>query len=130
MLDGPLPAKQSRHDLLCRVTRISGSCAGMRSDEAFAVAEARQEMCVKPAHKPNARNAFSGALPPFLLRFGRGVGRYLDAFADRASEGSSTWTNAVHPPDKLFQFPRMFAIPNFSPFCCKLEIWLAYRRRS
>lgn len=25
---------------------------------------------------------------------------------------------------KLFQFPRMFAIPNLSPFCCKLETWL------
>ena len=27
-------------------------------------------------------------------------------------------------PIKLFQFPRMFAIPNVSPFCCKLETWL------
>ena len=25
---------------------------------------------------------------------------------------------------KLFQFPRMFAVPNLSPFCCKLETWL------
>lgn len=25
---------------------------------------------------------------------------------------------------KLFVFPRMFAIPNLSPFCCKLETWL------
>jgi glutathione S-transferase len=25
---------------------------------------------------------------------------------------------------KLFQFPRLFAIPNLSPFCCKLETWL------
>jgi glutathione S-transferase len=33
-------------------------------------------------------------------------------------------TNAVHPPIKLFQFPRMFGIPNVSPFCCKLETWL------
>src|SRR5262245_24193410 len=33
-------------------------------------------------------------------------------------------TNAVPPPIKLFQFPRMFAIPNLSPFCCKLETWL------
>jgi glutathione S-transferase len=33
-------------------------------------------------------------------------------------------TNVVHPPVKLFQFPRMFAIPNLSPFCCKLETWL------
>jgi glutathione S-transferase len=33
-------------------------------------------------------------------------------------------TNAVHPRVKLFQFPRMFAIPNLSPFCCKLETWL------
>jgi len=24
----------------------------------------------------------------------------------------------------VFQFPRMFAIPNLSPFCCKLETWL------
>lgn len=27
-------------------------------------------------------------------------------------------------PIKLFQFPRMFAIPNLSPFCCKMETWL------
>jgi hypothetical protein len=33
-------------------------------------------------------------------------------------------TNTPHPPIKLFQFPRMFAIPNLSPFCCKLETWL------
>jgi hypothetical protein len=33
-------------------------------------------------------------------------------------------TNAVGPPIKLFQFPRMFGIPNLSPFCCKLETWL------
>lgn len=25
---------------------------------------------------------------------------------------------------QLFQFPRMFAIPNLSPFCCKMETWL------
>jgi glutathione S-transferase len=25
---------------------------------------------------------------------------------------------------KVFQFPRMFAIPNLSPFCCKMETWL------
>src|SRR5262245_23660518 len=30
----------------------------------------------------------------------------------------------TRPPIKLFQFPRMFAIPNLSPFCCKLETWL------
>ena len=29
-------------------------------------------------------------------------------------------TNAI----KLFQFPRMFGIPNVSPYCCKLETWL------
>jgi glutathione S-transferase len=33
-------------------------------------------------------------------------------------------TNTAHPPMKLFQFPRMFGIPNVSPFCCKLETWL------
>ena len=33
-------------------------------------------------------------------------------------------TNNSHRPIKLFQFPRMFAIPNLSPFCCKLETWL------
>jgi glutathione S-transferase len=32
--------------------------------------------------------------------------------------------STVHPPIKLFQFPRMFGIPNLSPFCCKLETWL------
>jgi glutathione S-transferase len=37
-------------------------------------------------------------------------------------------TNAVHPPIKLFQFPRMFGIPNLSPFCCKLETWLRIAR--
>jgi glutathione S-transferase len=37
-------------------------------------------------------------------------------------------TNAVRPPIKLFQFPRMFAIPNVSPFCCKLETWLRIAR--
>jgi glutathione S-transferase len=29
-----------------------------------------------------------------------------------------------HAPIKVFQFPRMFEIPNLSPFCCKLETWL------
>jgi glutathione S-transferase len=33
-------------------------------------------------------------------------------------------TSAARPPVKLFQFPRMFDIPNLSPFCCKLETWL------
>jgi glutathione S-transferase len=33
-------------------------------------------------------------------------------------------TNDVHTPIKLFQFPRMFGIPNVSPYCCKLETWL------
>jgi len=33
-------------------------------------------------------------------------------------------TKASHQPIKLFQFPRMFSIPNLSPFCCKLETWL------
>src|SRR4029450_335299 len=33
-------------------------------------------------------------------------------------------TNAGHAPVTLFQFPRMFGIPNLSPFCCKLETWL------
>jgi glutathione S-transferase len=32
--------------------------------------------------------------------------------------------SVVGPPIKVFQFPRMFAIPNLSPFCCKLETWL------
>ena len=27
-------------------------------------------------------------------------------------------------PIRLYQFPRMFDIPNISPFCCKLETWL------
>lgn len=33
-------------------------------------------------------------------------------------------TKPQHAPIKLFQFPRMFGIPNLSPFCCKLETWL------
>jgi glutathione S-transferase len=37
-------------------------------------------------------------------------------------------TNASHAPIKLFQFPRLFAIPNLSPFCCKLETWLRIAR--
>jgi glutathione S-transferase len=37
-------------------------------------------------------------------------------------------TNSVQGPIKLFQFPRMFAIPNLSPFCCKLETWLRIAR--
>lgn len=31
---------------------------------------------------------------------------------------------ATGAPIKVFQFPRMFAIPNLSPFCSKLETWL------
>jgi glutathione S-transferase len=34
----------------------------------------------------------------------------------------------MYPPIKLFQFPRMFGIPNVSPFCCKLETWLRIAR--
>jgi glutathione S-transferase len=37
-------------------------------------------------------------------------------------------TNAAHLPIKLFRFPRMFGIPNLSPFCCKLETWLRIAR--
>jgi glutathione S-transferase len=37
-------------------------------------------------------------------------------------------TSTAHPPIKLFQFPRMFGIPNVSPFCCKLETWLRIAR--
>ncbi|HEY2531570.1 MAG TPA: Tom37 metaxin N-terminal-like domain-containing protein [Xanthobacteraceae bacterium] len=33
-------------------------------------------------------------------------------------------TCVTHGAIKLFQFPRMFGIPNISPFCCKLETWL------
>jgi glutathione S-transferase len=33
-------------------------------------------------------------------------------------------TDMSGAPIKLFQFPRMFAVPNVSPFCCKLETWL------
>src|SRR5579863_5163865 len=33
-------------------------------------------------------------------------------------------TQVTHSAIKLFQFPRMFGIPNISPFCCKLETWL------
>lgn len=31
---------------------------------------------------------------------------------------------ATQPTIKLFVFPRMFEIPNLSPFCCKMETWL------
>jgi glutathione S-transferase len=37
-------------------------------------------------------------------------------------------TSTVHQPIKLFQFPRLFDIPNLSPFCCKLETWLRIAR--
>src|SRR4029453_3330920 len=37
-------------------------------------------------------------------------------------------TNAVHPPIKLFQFPRMFGNPNRRPYCCKLETLLRIAR--
>lgn len=37
-------------------------------------------------------------------------------------------TDAAHLPIKLFQFPRMFGIPNLSPFCCKMETWLRIAR--
>lgn len=37
-------------------------------------------------------------------------------------------TDAARSPLKLFQFPRMFAIPNLSLFCCKLETWLRITR--
>jgi glutathione S-transferase len=33
-------------------------------------------------------------------------------------------TTAASPSIRLFQFPRLFGIPNLSPFCCKLETWL------
>lgn len=33
-------------------------------------------------------------------------------------------TTGAQRPVKLFQFPRMFGIPNLSPFCCKLETWM------
>lgn len=33
-------------------------------------------------------------------------------------------TSAASAPIKVFQFPRLFAIPNLSPFCAKLETWL------
>lgn len=39
-----------------------------------------------------------------------------------------TNANTAHPPVKLFQFPRMFGVPNLSPFCCKLETWLRIAR--
>jgi glutathione S-transferase len=32
--------------------------------------------------------------------------------------------NTTHAAIRLYQFPRMFDIPNLSPFCCKLETWL------
>src|SRR5262249_2576020 len=40
------------------------------------------------------------------------------------SARGQTMTDAQQDRIKLFQFPRMFGIPNISPFCCKLETWL------
>ena len=37
-------------------------------------------------------------------------------------------TSSVSAPILLFQFPRMFSVPNLSPFCCKLETWLRIAR--
>lgn len=33
-------------------------------------------------------------------------------------------TEDTHGAIKMYQFPRMFGIPNIIPFCCKLETWL------
>ena len=33
-------------------------------------------------------------------------------------------TSTRQPRIRLFQFPRLFSIPNLSPFCSKLETWL------
>jgi glutathione S-transferase len=33
-------------------------------------------------------------------------------------------TGGASPPIRLFQFPRLFDVPNLSPFCAKLETWL------
>src|SRR5215470_14228536 len=56
------------------------------------------------------------------------VGRH--SLTRSCSSGGRTkhMTNAVHGPIKLFQFPRIFGIPNLSPFCCKLETWLRIAR--
>src|SRR5690348_4249172 len=46
----------------------------------------------------------------------------------RAKKRVEFMTDTARPAIKLFQFPRMFAIPNLSPFCCKLETWLRMAR--
>jgi glutathione S-transferase len=54
----------------------------------------------------------------------------MEGDPDRTYDGIRNLTMTQHtsaglgPPIKVFQFPRMFAIPNLSPFCSKLETWL------
>src|SRR5262249_9590664 len=50
------------------------------------------------------------------------LGRQL--YRQVGSARGQTMTDAQQDRIKLFQFPRMFGIPNISPFCCKLETWL------
>jgi glutathione S-transferase len=55
------------------------------------------------------------------------LAQFADTLRDTrctATEGALTMADRMLGPIKLFQFPRMFGIPNISPFCCKLEAWL------
>jgi glutathione S-transferase len=40
------------------------------------------------------------------------------------SSWSGEMTSTKQPRIRLFQFPRLYSIPNLSPFCSKLETWL------
>src|SRR5688500_18952942 len=57
------------------------------------------------------------------LRSGRRLGKAARHVRPRG-RGCDLMTRTNGTVIKLFVYPRLFAIPNLSPFCCKLETWL------